>query len=140
MQRSYTLFWNAMSKQPEGGVRVAAEIPEAWTEVVDAKGAPAMTVPGLDLPGPMLAARACRGRPFAECVDAMIDPGAERTELGDGRVWTVHRSGNGGITARMFVPAPATDSVVTCMIVLPAALAGRIDELRGFAESIRIME
>jgi hypothetical protein len=132
------VFWNAMAQDPPGGIKVTMAVPTAWTEARASSGAPKFTVPGLSLPGPSVSATSCTGKDFAACIAPMMEPGDKRTELSGGRVWSVQTSPNGGVTARMFVPAPATDSVVMCMVVLPKELAGQLDAFRPFVESIAV--
>jgi hypothetical protein len=137
--RTYTVFWNAVAQDPPGGIKLTIAVPTAWTEALETSGAPRFTVPGLSLPGPMVSATWCGGKDFAACIGPMMEAGDKRTDLAGGRVWSVQTSPNGGVTARMFVPAPATGSVVMCMVVLPKDLAGQLDAFRPFVDSIVVV-
>jgi hypothetical protein len=134
--RTYTVFWNAMAQDPPGGIKITIAVPIAWSESRASSGAPKFTVPGVSLPGPTVSATSCGSKDFATCIGPMMEPGNRRTDLSGGRVWSVQDSPNGGVTGRIFVPAPATGSVVMCMVVLPKDLASQLDAFRPFVESI----
>jgi hypothetical protein len=136
--RTYTVFWSATATDPPGGIKVTIAVPTAWTEARASSGAPKFTVPGLSLPGPVVSATSCGGKDFVACIAPMMEPSDKRTDLAGGRVWSVQTSPNGGLTARMFVPAPATGSVVMCMVVLPKNLASQLDAFMPFVESLAV--
>jgi len=138
--RTYTMEYFAKPELPR--VTVTAEIPEAWTETLSARGAPTFAVPGKTGAPPAITAIGIAQPEPAARVEAAMElqygagtPGVTRASLEGGRVWAV-RSEESVVHARLFVPAP--DGVVMAVAIVRHEEGARLAEIEAVFGTVRV--